>query len=467
MKKNKIIWIILTFVILIFTIFIGVSFAYIKLVKIQKGTEKIAATCLNITFEEDTDSTINLVRSIPITDADGLASTPYTFKVTNNCSTSVQYAVNLEFLTDLADEFSLQPEYTKISLDGSTIKFLSEYDDTETTVSGGYSAKELINSTLKGNTSVSYELRLWIGEDTTKEQGSHKTFEAKITINNATDKSLYLANYIKKLAETDTTNLVYDETSDNNLRYIGKDPSNYLCFDEDCSNGKWRIIGVMNNVTTSIGIKTSLVKVIRAERLTNSTFDDYYQNNWINSTLQNNLNNGSYYSILKYYNNLLETVKWSLGGAASYTSSDNGLASNWYTYERGTTVYDGNNSIRPTTWTGKIALMYPSDYGFATSGGSTTDRATCLAKELYNWDSSNYSDCRKNDYLYNSSYAQWTLTPSSSNGSYVMRISTSGYIGISGSSSSYAISPTFYLIPNIKIVSGDGTSDNPWIISEI
>ena len=44
-----------------------------------------------------------------------------------------------------------------------------------------------------------------------------------------------------------------------------------------------------------------------------------------------------------------------------------------YEKERGTTVY----SERPTKWTGKIGLMYPSDYGYATSGGSTTNREAC------------------------------------------------------------------------------------------
>ena len=44
--------------------------------------------------------------------------------------------------------------------------------------------------------------------------------------------------------------------------------------------------------------------------------------------------------------------------------------------------------------------MYPSDYGYATSGGSTSNRTSCLNSELYNWDSA--SDCYNNDWLYNS-----------------------------------------------------------------
>ena len=70
----------------------------------------------------------------------------------------------------------------------------------------------------------------------------------------------------------------------------------------------------------------------------------------------------------------------------------------FYKRERGTTVYSG----RSTSWTGKVGLMYPSDYGYATSGGTTTNRASCLAKEMYNWDDSSVSDCKNNDWMYNS-----------------------------------------------------------------
>ena len=96
----------------------------------------------------------------------------------------------------------------------------------------------------------------------------------------------------------------------------------------------------------------------------------------------------------------------------------------FYTAERGTTVYTG----RPTTWTGKIGLMYPSDYGYATSGGTTKDRAACLAKELYNWGSSDFSDCKGNDYLYNSSLYQWTLAPLSAVADLVFYVSRDGYV---------------------------------------
>ena len=120
--------------------------------------------------------------------------------------------------------------------------------------------------------------------------------------------------------------------------------------------------------------------------------------------------------------NAIEEVVWNLGGTSSYTSASNGLASHWYGYERGTTVYSG----RPTKWTGKIGLMYPSDYGYATSGGTTKDRVACLAKEFWKWIPSDFRDCNENDYLFYSQH--WTLAPGSSGASYAFYVYSNGYV---------------------------------------
>jgi hypothetical protein len=473
MKKNKkIIWII-PIVIAIVIVFIGASFAYLRVTNIQSTTNTIASQCLDVTFVEESNAAI-LKGAEPMTDEEGLNLAPYTFKITNNCSDSINYVINLDILKDLSDSSSLQLKYVKISLDGKTSSLLSSYNDTNTTVSKAYSSKELYVGSLKGNKSISYNLRLWLDEDTTLKEGSNKLFLSKIIVTSTAreaeedeteDNENVFAKYITTLASTDTTNLAYDGTEDNNLRYIGSNPSNYLCFDEECSNGKWRVIGVMNNMQTETNGTQNLVKIIR-ERVGLYAWDSNKVNDWTTASLNTLLNSGDLYiSYIEKYDDLFESVRWKLGGTESYTSSSNGLASHWYTYERGTTVYSGH----ATEWTGKIALMYPSDFGYATSGGSTTDRATCLAKELYNWSSSSVSDCKNNDYLYDSSDWQWTLTPYSANSSYVFRVSSSGYVSSNygiNANYAYSVRPVGYLISTAVISSGSGTSDDPWIITE-
>ena len=337
---------------------------------------------------------------------------------------------------------------------------------------------------------------------------------------------------ITTLATTDTTNFATDDP-DNNIRYIGANPNNYVYFNcsdynnqSDSTCEKWRIIGVFKNMTKSDGKKEDLVKIVKDDSLGNISWDykkngvgtstsDYGSNDWTDSqlmmmlnptnylksgyTIDNNIVKDSkgqaiYQNMGSYYNgtsgckpaavtsgtdftctsidftstglkndstrNAIESVVWNLGGTASYTSASNGLASHFYGYERGSTVYSGH----ATTWTGKIGLMYPSDYGYATSGGSTTDRATCLAKEMYNWDGSGVSDCKNNDYLYKSGYTQWTLAPTSFDSNYAFLVSTLGFVDYRYYvHDPRGVRPAAYLKSSISLSSvGDGSSTSPY-----
>ena len=392
----------------------------------------------------------------------------------------------------------------------------------------GTSGTKYKNIVVSPNTETKYYLVVEYLNKTDIDQSSQmgKSFSIDIGIG---EKTTSMSDKITDLAKTDTVNLATDDP-DNNVRYIGKDPSNYVYFNcSDYSNPTadtcelWRIIGVFNNVTKSDGTKENLVKIIRADFLGNYSWDykdkgvgtsttDYGSNDWTDSQLMMMLNPTNYlksgytnssdiislgsqqlYSKMgSYYNgtkgctpvaiasgasfsctevdftatglkndttrNAIEEVVWNLGSTSDYTSASNGLASHWYGYERGTTVYTG----RPTTWTGKIGLMYPSDYGYATSGGTTKDRAACLAKELYNWNSSDFSDCKGNDYLYNSSLYQWTLAPYSAFANLVFRVDVDGYVDSSYASNSNAVRPALFLKSSILVDKGTGFENDPY-----
>ena len=346
-------------------------------------------------------------------------------------------------------------------------------------------------------------------------------------------KPVSVTEKITTLATTDTTNFATDDP-DNNIRYIGANPNNYVYFNcSDYSNQstdtceKWRIIGVFKNMTKSDGTKEDLVKIVKDERLGNEIFswdykkngvgtstNDYGSNDWTDSqlmmmlnptdylksgyTIDNNIVKDSkgqaiYQNMGSYYNgasgckpaaiasgadftctsidftstglkndstrNAIESVVWNLGGTANYSSASNGLASHFYGYERGTKVWYEH----ATTWTGKIGLMYPSDYGYATSGGSTTNRAACLAKELINWDG--ISDCKNNDYLYKAGYFQWTLVPYSggSSAGYVFDVFPEGHVLSSDAFNSLSVRPVAFLKSNISITDvGIGTAESPF-----
>ena len=392
----------------------------------------------------------------------------------------------------------------------------------------GTSGTKYKNIVVSPNTETKYYLVVEYLNKTNIDQSSQmgKSFSIDIGIG---EKITSMSDKITDLAKTDTVNLATDD-ADKNVRYIGKDPSNYVYFNcSDYTNPTadtcelWRIIGVFNNVTKSDGSKENLVKIIRAASLGNYSWDykkngvgtstNYYgSNDWSDSQLMMMLNPTNYlksgytnssdiifsesqqlYSKMgSYYNgtkgckptavasgvsfsctevdftstglkndttrNAIEEVVWNLGGTGSYSSASNGLASHWYSYERGTTVYTG----RPTTWTGKIGLMYPSDYGYATSGGTTKDRSACLAKELCNWDSSDFSDCKGNDYLYNSSLYQWTLAPGSADAVTAFNVYGDGFVVIGNADNSGAVRPVLFLKSSILLDKGTGAKSDPY-----
>ena len=306
--------------------------------------------------------------------------------------------------------------------------------------------------------------------------GTWDNEEWGINIRNATKKikcsvffkQLSMADQILELSATDTTNFATDDP-DNNIRYIGANPNNYVYFNcSDYSNQsdstceKWRIIGVFKNMTKEDGSKADLVKIIRNDFIGESKWDISDYNDWSEALLQRTLN-GEYYNgtyatgALKNdtTRNAIESVVWNLGGNVHALT-----ASEYYADERGTTVYRGN----ATTWIGKIGLMYPSDYGYATSGGSTADRATCMAKGLYYWDDSDVSDCKNNDYLFfKSGYEQWTLTHSSWDVRSIYYVDHIGTVTKTNALNTRGVRPVAFLKSNILLSGvGDGSSNSPY-----
>ena len=322
------------------------------------------------------------------------------------------------------------------------------------------------NIVVSPNTETKYYLVVEYLNKTDIDQSSQmgKSFSIDIGLG---EKVPSMSDKITDLAKTDTVNLATDDP-DKNVRYIGADPSNYVYFNcSDYTNPTadtcelWRIIGVFNNITKSDGTKENLVKIIRDESIGDIAWDSNNVNDWSTATLQQNLNSGTYYTTtLKndITRNAIEEVVWNLGGI---DADDTSTASMFYTAERGTTVYSG----RPTIWTGKVGLMYPSDYGYATSGGATKDRAACLAKELYSWDtrySSDFSDCKGNDYLYNSSLNQWTLAPYSPYAFTVLYVYTGGNVLYNGALNARAVRPSLFLKSSIMLDKGTGAKSNPY-----
>ena len=435
---------------------------------------------------------------------------PYTADEASLVVTECSYQLNVQNTSALKANYTLSlVAQAGNALEATKLKvILKKQNGTAMNVVSGYPKKVseltnnvLVTESLEPNETVVYSVQLYFDDTSFIDGDASKAINYKMVGSGLVDEANQDVTTVPKATETITTlvsgantsstdvytvpnktsdsctyTLAYDGTSDNNLRYVGANPCNYVTFNGEKAG--WRIIGILN---TPEGQR---MKLIRTNSLGDLSWDytstGSYSNDWATSTLQTLLNSGAYYNRTtgQYYNNSttattldftnnglteaaknqIDTITWKLGGTANYDSSSNGLASHWYTYERGTTVYTG----RPTEWPGKVGLMYPSDYGYATSGGTSMNRASCLAKELLNWNDSSYSDCKNNDWLYNSSIYQWTLAPNLSNSYFVFYVSHAGYVGYSTADTRVAVRPSVYLISKTSILGGEGTLENPY-----
>ena len=298
--------------------------------------------------------------------------------------------------------------------------------------------------------------------------------------------TISLGTPITTLLSTSTPD-VYNE---NGLRYEGTDPNNYICLDNKtsgaCSSSSllFRIIGLFDeeystNGTSSSGTK-KLLKVIDTNNYGGTDgkkWNSAGTNNWSTASLKTELN-GTYLTTLlgspnvnSKLSNSIANAKWHLGGASS--SNYNTLtAEGIYKEERNASaIYSGN----PSSIYAKVGLMYPSDYGYATIGGTNINKSECRTRDLYDWDGSIYSDCRNNDWLFISqnnfvNNVEWTITPRSDTSGNVLHIRSTGNVShqynyIDVPNFYWAARPTFYLDSSVlKIVGGTGTSDNAYRI---
>ena len=148
------------------------------------------------------------------------------------------------------------------------------------------------------------------------------------------------------------------------------------------------------------------------------------------------------------YRGMIANVTWYLGGYSSIKTTTDAF----YGYERGTMVYSG----RPTSTTGYIGLMYPSDYGYSVLSSSCA-RTT-------NLDSYGTSTCAGASWLYGQGY-EWLLTPFSTESVFVFFFSDSGDLNYDYTVYGYnSFRPVIYLNASVYKIDGDGSLNSPYII---
>ena len=243
---------------------------------------------------------------------------------------------------------------------------------------------------------------------------------------------------------------------------------NYVTF----NNETWRIVGIFNEENAS-GEKAERIKLVKDEPISASTevptiitkgnityqmfkqtsgtkYKYFYWNS--PSSVETNKNDWTKAGIMYYLNenylnslensSLIENMKYYLGGLVN-----NSTLKEIYENERNeTNILSGNQA----TWNGKIALLYPSDLGYARIASGWSDAII---------DNKNY-----NNWMLNDQNKFWLLSPIAGNSMLVAH-----WICNRGLVSNYvdnfdALRPVLSLGSQAMIIAGSGSINDPYLL---
>ena len=228
MKANKK-QIIVTVLLIAICLLTLVGSSYALFTKTLSSTKKISvqAGTLKVDFAEG--DRINLSNVAPMSDSNGMNTTPYTFTITNSGSVAAYYTIRNE--EDSSN--TLNNKYIKYRLVSDS------YDSgikTLDTMGSGYYILSSENTLAVGK-SITYKLYLWLSSEADND-AQNKTYQSKIVVQSTTN----------SISETVATTLLKGvgengsiDASDSEQTFItGTDPNNYIWY----SGKLWRAVSI-------------------------------------------------------------------------------------------------------------------------------------------------------------------------------------------------------------------------------
>ena len=496
------------------SIVIGTTFAIYENTINTNKNHIIKTGIVNFTLTESTNGIV-LNNLQELTDYEGMAQEEYyEFTIKNTGNTKTDYEISL---VDKPNS-----SYTGTILNEKYIKVGLLKNNSEEIIVNLKEVNRLIDKvTLDVDKSANYKLRLWLDlkglTDEAKETLVGQKIFLALKINGiqnmenitiATDKLIALTNNkdnsgLYTITHAKDTTLQIGATEDiTEYRYRGASPKNYVTF-----NGEtWRIIGVFPT-DDGTGKIENRIKLIKDQSIGEYKWDDgtiaynytkndnlmllqdknklkvkYLEkknknnfidlaiteptksalNNWARPASLNTYLNKTYLNALSTTSqNMIGDTKYYLGGGGNNSNFNSSV--DFYSYERkikntksNEFYYDKN----PNSWTGKLGLMYVSDYGYASDN--------CETKALNDYNNSNdLRICNNANWLFNLKKLEATITQYSNTSTSIHYIADNGIV-VSTYQASLAqtvVRPTLYLKSEVRIIDGEGTSTNPYIIS--
>ena len=507
MKKDKSKTYMIVGIIILVLALIGSTYAYYRYVFANVNVDTITRGLdYYITYAKGTDITNKVLE--PSTDYTGGNSVTVTlYKKDNSYDIYGHIYLNV---TSIGTALSNSSALRYVVTDGTNIVTKGDLKG----VTASSKIPLAVNIPLN-TTSTEYTVYLWFNDNISEETSSEgQTISASVSCE-ASMKKINDINYsntaaykISKLYFNSTkkpvinNNITYQyDTTDKlmadtagNIRYYGASPNNYIYF--NCSDYKnqssstcetWRIIGVFDgNVKIMRG---SVIGSYSWDSSASGTNSGYGVNEWSRADLMKLLNSG--YDSASVGGSLY----WNAKSGTCYNGENNATTSCNFTstglknpetrkliaettyYTRGhnysgiyvDAMYDKERvsgtvvnatPSRKTSWTGKVAIPYPSDYGYA------ADLSLCQ-QNLHGY---NNSGCTANNWMKsiitnNGANYGWLLTPSSDSGCDAWRVVSSGIGNYDFASYANGVVPVLSLISELGIGPGTGTSSSPYQLS--
>ena len=260
---------------------------------------------------------------------------------------------------------------------------------------------KIATGSLEAGGSVTYTLYVWIREGVGNDV-LNKHYHGKIVVNGVNTQGEPVADtLLAGVGENGAIN-----TTDPDQTFItGTDPNNYIWY----SGKLWRAVSI-DTSDNSVKLVTQWnISAIPYNADGNTAFDGSYMEDWLNDTSVD-----GFLGNLRDYENFIKTDSvWNATEMAETTKPES-----------------------TTMVTDPVGLLNIYEYTMSYSG---TDAS--------------------NGYLNNGLY-WWTLTPDSS--SIVRYVYYYGIAGYNYPSIVYGVRPSINLKSSVRIVSGDGTKDNPY-----
>ena len=377
-------------IVVVIAMIMGISYALWLKVFQQTGENVVTSDCFKVTLEEDTNSNIYLEKSFPISEREGVRLKPYHFTIHNVCTSIGNYQINLETMSNN----TMPNNVMRVKLNEEDSLLLTE--EVESTI--GEHAYKIGSGVIYAGESISYDLRVWMDEATTMNDGaSNKEFVGKVSIVASYTNESYKEEILHGMDPVLKDGLIPVTISDNGVVHKASLNSKWYSY----ANQEW---------ANAVILEDESIQYEDFEEIPEENIESYFV--WIPRYKYQLFNLGEYPKVASIDESVVQTINIVFGDDITDDSRDEECTTPMLSGETGNCKV-GDYMTHPTflsfnvngIWVGKFETGYKG----ATSKSGAEKNEVNLDKiqvkpNVYSWGSINAANAHLNSYNYKREY---------------------------------------------------------------